>query len=65
MQVTEEWDPVHKKTYYSNPNLNDITKNRLRLAAINKDDVTIVEAINELQSQIGNLQQSKSDVSDV
>ena len=65
IQVNEEWDPVHKKTYYSNPDLNDITKNRLRLGAIEKDDVTIVESINELQSQIGNLSQSKSNVNDV
>ena len=64
VQVTEEWDPVHKKTYYSNPDLNDITKNRLRLGAIEKDDVTIVESINELQAQIGNLSQSKSNVND-
>lgn len=60
MQVTEEWDPVHHKTYYSNPDLNNITKNRLRVGVTQKDDVTIVEAINELQSQIGNLSSSKS-----
>ena len=60
VQVTENWDPVNKVTYYSNPDLNNITKNRLRLASINKDDVTIVESINELQSQIGNLSSSRS-----
>lgn len=60
VQVHENWDPVNKVTYYSNPDLNNITKNRLRLASINKDDVTIVESINELQSQIGNLSSSRS-----
>lgn len=62
IQVKEEWDPVHKLAFYSNPNLNDITKNRLRLAAVNKDDVGIVEAINELQNQIGNLSATKSNI---
>ena len=65
IQVQEEWDPVHKVAFYSNPNLNDITKNRLRLASVIKDNVTIIEAINELQSEIGNLSSSKSNVSSV
>lgn len=60
IQVQEEWDPVHKVTFYSNPNLNNITKNRLRLAQVQKDDVTVIEAINELQAEIGNLSSSKS-----
>lgn len=60
IQLKEEWDPVKKQVYYSNPDLNDITKNRLRMTAVTKDDVTIIEAINELQSEIGNLSSSKS-----
>lgn len=60
IQVQEEWDPVHKVAFYSNPNLNNITKNRLRLAQVQKDNVTIIEAINELQAEIGNLSSSKS-----
>lgn len=62
IQVSEEWDPVNKKAYYSNPDLNNITKNRLRLGQVNKDNVTIVESINEIQNQIGNLSQSSSNV---
>ena len=61
IQVREEWDPVRKIAFYSNPDLNDITKNRLRLTQIQKDNVTIIEAINELQAEIGNLDSSKSD----
>ena len=60
IQVNEEWDPVRKITFYSNPNLNNITKNRLRQGYLQKNNVTIVEAINELQSEIGNLSQSAS-----
>ena len=60
IQVHEEWDPVHKLAFYSNPDLNDITKNRLRLVSVLKDDVTIIEAINELQAEIGNLSASRS-----
>lgn len=58
--VQEEYDTVNKKSYYSNPDLNNITKNRLRTGALKKDDITVVEAINELQSQIGNLSSSAS-----
>lgn len=64
IQVTEDWDPVRRIAFYTNPDLNDITKNRLRPVAPNKNDVTIVEAINEVQAQIGNLSQSKSNVND-
>ena len=60
VQVREEWDTIRKKTYYSNPNLNDTTKNRLRVNQVNKDDITIIEAINELQNEIGNLSSSRS-----
>lgn len=65
VQLKEEWDPVKKQAYYSNPDLNNITKNRLRMAAINKDDVTVIEAINELQAEIGNLSSTKSGDSSV
>ena len=65
VQVSEQWDPIRKKTYYTNPDLNNITKNRLRFASINKDDVTIVEAINEVQDQIGNLSSSKSNINSI
>ena len=60
VQVREEWDPVRKITFYSNPDLNNITKNRLRVAQLQKNDITIVEAINELQAEIGNLSSTKS-----
>ena len=60
IQVKEEWDPVRKITFYSNPDLNNITKNRLRQGYLQKNDITIVEAINELQSEIGNLSNSAS-----
>lgn len=60
VQVHENWDSVNRVTYYTNPNLNNITKNRLRLGQLNKDDITIVEAINELQAEIGNLSSSRS-----
>ena len=60
IQVKEEWDPVRKITFYSNPDLNNIIKNRLRQGYLQKNDITIVEAINELQSEIGNLSNSAS-----
>ena len=63
--VKEEWDPIHKKTYYSNPNLSNTLKGRLRLGQVKKDDITIVEAINELQSEIGNLSSEKSGISSI
>ena len=55
VDVRENWDPINNKTYYSNPNLNTIIKNRLRAAVVNKDDIKVIEAINDLQSQLGNL----------
>ncbi len=55
VDVKENWDPVNNKTYYSNPNLSTIIKNRLRAAIVNKDDIKIIEAINDLQAQLGNL----------
>ena len=63
VNVKERWDQVNKKTYYDNPELNAITKGRLRPTQPNKNDTTIIEDINELQSQIGNLDSSKSGVS--
>lgn len=62
VNVKEKWDQVNKKTYYENPELNAITKGRLRPSQPNKNDTTIIEDINELQSQIGNLDQSKSGI---
>lgn len=50
------------ETYYDNPNLNDITKGRLRFGQTNKNNTTIIEDINELQAQIGNLNSSTSGV---
>lgn len=61
VQVTENQDN-QGNTYYTNPNLNNITKNRLRQGQANKDNVKIVEAINELQNQIGNLSESRSGI---
>ena len=55
--VTENWDPSTKRTFYDSDNLNNITKNRLGEP---KKLHTLIEAINELQSQIGNLDSSKS-----
>lgn len=55
VDVRENWDSINNKTYYSNPNLSTIIKNRLRAAVINKDDIKVIEAINDLQSQLGNL----------
>lgn len=63
VNVKERWDQVNKKTYYDNPELNSITKGRLRPTQPNKNDTTIIEDINELQSQIGNLDQSRSGIS--
>ena len=63
VNVKERWDQINKKTYYENPELNAITKGRLRPGQLNKNDTTIVEDINELQSQIGNLDSSKSGIS--
>ena len=63
VNVKEKWDQVNKKTYYENPELNAITKGRLRPTQINKNDTTVIEDINELQSQIGNLDQGKSRIS--
>lgn len=61
VQVKEEWDPIKKVTFYSNPDLNSITKTRLRLNSTTKDNVTIIEAINELQAEIGNLSSVRSE----
>lgn len=63
VNVKEKWDQVNKKTYYENSELNAITKGRLRPAQLNKNDTTIIEDINELQSQIGNLDQGRSGIS--
>ena len=63
VDVKERWDQVNKKTYYENPELNAITKGRLRPGQPNKNNTTIIEDINELQSQIGNLDQGKSGIS--
>lgn len=63
VNVKERWDQVNRKTYYENPELNAVTKGRLRPSQPNKNDTTIVEDINELQSQIGNLDSSKSGIS--
>lgn len=63
VNVKERWDQVNKKTYYENPDLNAITKGRLRPGALNKNDTTIIEDINELQSQIGNLDSGRSGIS--
>lgn len=62
VNVKERWDQVNKKTYYDNPELNAITKGRLRPTQPNKNDTTIVEDINELQSQIGNLDSGRSSI---
>ena len=62
VNVKEKWDQVNKKTYYDNPELNAITKGRLRPTQPNKNDTTIVEDINELQSQIGNLDSGRSGI---
>ena len=62
VNVKERWDQVNKKTYYDNPELNAITKGRLRPTQPNKNDTTIVEDINELQSQIGNLDSGRSGI---
>ena len=63
VDVRERWDQVNQKTYYENQNLNAITKGRLRPSTPNKNDTTIVEDINELQSQIGNLDSGRSGIS--
>lgn len=62
VNVRERWDTINKKTYYDNPNLNSITKNRLRVLSVDKDNTTIIEDINELQAQIGNLDSTKSGI---
>ncbi len=63
IDVRERRDQVNRRTYYENSELNAITKGRLRPTQPNKNNTTIVEDINELQSQIGNLDQGRSGIS--
>lgn len=49
---------IENNNKYSSENLNNITKNRI--TRVNQNDITLIQSINELQSQIGNLDSNRS-----